>query len=81
MIEHFLKWIELVPLLDCNSEGIAYAFFNKTFNRFGVPTKVFSTKVWNSMGSFQKLFEKALIDHHATSWDHPKMNGLIEWMV
>jgi hypothetical protein len=51
------------------------------FNRFGVSADVFSTKVWNFMGSFQELFEKALIDHHATSWDHPKVNGLIEWMV
>jgi hypothetical protein len=81
MIDHFLKWIKLVLLLDCNSEDIAYAFFNKVFNRFGVPAKVLSTKVWNSMGSFQELFEKALIDHHATSWDYRKVNGLIEWMV
>jgi hypothetical protein len=56
-----------VPLLDCNNEGIANAFFNKVFNIFGVPAEIFSTKVLNSMGSFQELFEKALIDHHVTS--------------
>jgi hypothetical protein len=34
-----------VPLLDYNSESIAYAFFNEMFNRFGVSADVFSTKV------------------------------------
>jgi hypothetical protein len=29
IIEHFSKWLELVPLLDPNNEGIAYAFLTK----------------------------------------------------
>ncbi len=33
MIEHFLKWIELVPYYS--SEGAAYAFLDMVFNRFG----------------------------------------------
>jgi hypothetical protein len=40
MIEHFSKWLELVPLLDRNSEGVAYAFLDKVFSRFGVPIEV-----------------------------------------
>jgi hypothetical protein len=36
MIEHFSKWLELVPLPDSNEGGATYAFFNKMFNRFGV---------------------------------------------
>jgi hypothetical protein len=40
MIEHFSKWLELVPWLDCNSEGGGYAFFDRMFNKFGAPTKV-----------------------------------------
>jgi hypothetical protein len=27
MIEHFLKWLNLVPLLYCNSKGTTYAFW------------------------------------------------------
>jgi hypothetical protein len=30
---------------------------------------------------FQKLNEKALIDHHLTSWDNPKAFKLVEQMV
>ncbi len=40
MIEHFSKWLELVPLPQQNSEGATYAFFDKMFNRFGVPAEV-----------------------------------------
>jgi hypothetical protein len=29
MIEHFLKWLNLVPLLYCNSEGTTYAFWTR----------------------------------------------------
>jgi hypothetical protein len=31
--------------------------------------------------NFQKLHEKALIDHHMTSWDHFKAYKLVEKMV
>jgi hypothetical protein len=40
MIKHFSKWLELVPLPDCNSEGATYAFLDKMFNRFGALAKV-----------------------------------------
>jgi hypothetical protein len=41
MIEHFSKWLELVPMLDHNNEGIAYAFLDRVFWRFKVPVEVF----------------------------------------
>jgi len=44
MIEHFSKWLELVPLPDCNSEGVAYAFLDKMFNRFGALTKIITNQ-------------------------------------
>jgi hypothetical protein len=28
MIKHFYKWLELVPLLDCNNEGTTYAILD-----------------------------------------------------
>jgi hypothetical protein len=40
MIEHFSKWLELVPLPDYSSEGITYAFLNIILNRFGAPAEV-----------------------------------------
>jgi hypothetical protein len=40
MVEHFSKWIELVPSLDKSSEGIVYAFFNRVFSNFGALVEV-----------------------------------------
>jgi hypothetical protein len=39
MIEHFSKWLELVPLLDRSREGVA--FMDKMFSKFGALVKVF----------------------------------------
>jgi hypothetical protein len=41
MMEHFSKWLELVPLPYHNSEGVAYALLDKVFNKFGVLTEIF----------------------------------------
>jgi len=35
MIEHFSKWLELVPFLDHSSEKTTYAFLDKIFKSFG----------------------------------------------
>jgi hypothetical protein len=36
MIEHFSKWLELVPLPDCSSEKTTYAFLDKVLSRLGL---------------------------------------------
>jgi len=41
MIEHFLKWLELVPLLDHHNDNIAYEFLGKVFRRFGASIEIF----------------------------------------
>jgi hypothetical protein len=81
IIEHFSKWLELVPLLDCSREGAAYAFLDKVLSRFGARTKILTNQIIEFHGEFQKLCEKALINHRMTSRDHPKENRLVEWMV
>ncbi len=40
MIEHFSKWIELVPLPDKSNEGVAYAFLDRVLGHFGALAKV-----------------------------------------
>jgi len=40
MVEHFSKWIELVPSLDKSSEGITYAFLDRVLSHFGALTIV-----------------------------------------
>jgi hypothetical protein len=67
MIKEFSNWLELVLLPDCSNDENAYAFFNRVFNRFGPPTKVLANQGTKLCGDFQKLCEKALIDHWITS--------------
>jgi len=78
MIEHFSKWLELVPLPNHSSEGDAYAFLNIVFSKFGVPTKVVTDQGTKFRRDFQDLCENALINHQIFSQDHLKVNRLVE---
>jgi hypothetical protein len=40
MVEHFSKWIELVPSPDESREGVVYAFFDRVLSHFGAPVEV-----------------------------------------
>ncbi len=52
MVEHFSKWIELVPSLDKSTEGVAYAFFDRVFIHFGAPTEVLTNQGTKFQGEF-----------------------------
>jgi hypothetical protein len=67
MIKHFSKWLESVPLLDCSNEGVAYAFLDKMFNRFGALVEVLTDQGTKFGRDFQDLCEKVLIDHRTIS--------------
>ncbi len=64
MIKVFSKWLELVPLLDCNNEYIAYAFMNIMFKRFGALVEVLIDHNIKICEEFQKFYENTLIDHY-----------------
>jgi hypothetical protein len=81
MTKHFSKWLEVVPLPNCNSEGATYAFFDRMLNMFGVPVEVFINQDMEFQGDFQELCEKTLIDHWTTSQDHFEVDGLVKQMV
>jgi len=51
-IKHFSKWLELVPLLDHISEGVAYAFLDKMLNRFSASVEVFTNQGMKFQGDF-----------------------------
>jgi hypothetical protein len=63
MIEHFLKWQKLVPLLACKNEGVAYAFIDMVLSKFGTFVRIFIDKSTKLSREFPKLCEKALINH------------------
>ncbi len=67
MIKHFSKWMELVTLSNCNSEGITYSFMERMFSRFGASIEVFIDQGMKFHGESQEMCEKALIDHQTTS--------------
>ncbi|KAH8968866.1 hypothetical protein BDL97_02G004000 [Sphagnum fallax] len=78
MVEHFSKWIELVPSPNKSSEGVAYAFLDRVLNHFGAPVKALTDQGTEFQGEFQVLCDKALIDHRTTFRDHPEADGLAE---
>jgi hypothetical protein len=78
MVEHFSKWIELVPSPNKSNEGVAYAFLNRVLSHFGAPAKVLTDQGMEFQGEFQVLCDKALIDHQTTFRDHPEADGLAE---
>jgi hypothetical protein len=67
MIEHLFKWLVLVPLLNHSNEGATYAFMDNNLNSFGILVEIFINQSMEFHEKFQKLHEKALIDHHMTS--------------
>jgi transposase-like protein len=81
MVEHFSKWLELVPLSNHSNEGATYAFLDRLVNRFGVRVEILTDQNEEFHEEFQKLCEKALIDHRTTLQDHFEANMLVEWMV
>jgi hypothetical protein len=52
-IEHFSKWLELVILSNYINEGVAYAFLNKAFSRFGALADVFINQGTKFCAGFQ----------------------------
>jgi hypothetical protein len=68
MIEYFLKWLELVPLLNHTNERVVYAFKNKMYSQFGASTKILINQGIEFCDKFQQLCEKSSIhDPHNIS--------------
>jgi hypothetical protein len=79
MIEHFSKWIELVPIPEKTSHHTA-ATLRGVLCRYGAPAEVLTDQE-EFQGEFAELLVKLLIDHRLTSRDHPQSDGLAERMV
>lgn len=81
MIEHFSKWIILVPLKEKRSAKIRDAFMYHVLSVFGACVEVLTDQGTEFQGDFQELLEESFIDHRVTSRDHPQADGLAERMV
>jgi hypothetical protein len=80
MIEHFSKWIELLPIPEKTSHNTAAAL-RGVLCRYGAPAEVLTDQGEEFRGEFAELLTKLLIDHRLTSRDHPQSDGLAERMV
>jgi transposase InsO family protein len=80
MIEHFSKWIELVPIPEKTSHHTAGAL-RGVLCRYGAPAEVLTDQGEEFQGEFAELLTKLLIDHRLTSRDHPQSDGLAEGLV
>jgi hypothetical protein len=80
MIEHFTKWVELVPIPKKSSFYTA-AVLRGVPTRFGAPAAVLTDQGEEYQGEFAALLQKLLIDHRTMSRDHPQSDGLAERMV
>jgi transposase-like protein len=58
MIEHFLKWLELVSLLDHINEKATYAFLDKVLKKFGTQIEVLIDKGKNYVESSKSCVKK-----------------------
>jgi transposase InsO family protein len=80
MIDHFTKWVELVPIPEKSSFYLAAAL-KGVLTRFGAPAEVLTNQGEEFQGEFAALLQKLLIDHRTTSRNHPQSDGLAERMV
>ena len=79
-VEHFTKWVEVIPLRSKTPEETAAAAAD-IISRFGAPAEVVTDGGGEWEGPFAELMAACFIDHRITSANHPQANGLAERLV
>ena len=80
-IEHFTKWVELIPLPSKSSKDSAYGLLEGVLSRYGARREVLTDQGREIMGEFQTRLIKHEITHRLASREHPRSDGLAERMV
>jgi transposase InsO family protein len=80
MIEHFTKWVELVPIPKKTPEHTTAAL-KRVLTMFGAPAEVLTDQGNEFLGEFDELLTRLMIDHRRISRGHPQADGLAERMV
>ncbi|KAK3250090.1 hypothetical protein CYMTET_40515 [Cymbomonas tetramitiformis] len=81
VVEHYTKYVCLIPLRSKEPAETAQAFALHVIGRFGCPAEVLTDNGGEWEKDFAKLLEENLIDHRTTSQSHPQSNGLSERVV
>ena len=81
IVEHFSKWIELVPLTNLESAQTAAAFQERVLARYGAPVEVVTDNGKEYLGEFAALLRRHGIDQVEIPAGHPSTNGMAERIV
>jgi transposase InsO family protein len=77
MIEHFTKWVKLVPIPEKTPEHTAAAL-KRVLTMFGAPAEVLTDRGNEFLGEFNELLTRLMIDHRRTLRGHPQADGFAE---
>ncbi|GFY31730.1 retrovirus-related Pol polyprotein from transposon 17.6 [Trichonephila clavipes] len=75
IMDHFSKWVEIIPLKKASARVIADNFFDNYISRFGAPIKLISDNGLQFVSDiFEKLSERLGIRHVKTVVYRPEAN-------
>ena len=80
-IEHFTKWVEIIPLPSKSSGDAARGLLECVLSRYGAPGEILTDQGREFQGEFSTLIAKHEITHRLASKEHPQSDGLAERMV
>ena len=80
-MEHYSKFLVLVPLPDKSAATVAMAWKLAVLGIFGSCAEVLTDNGTEFKGEFDELLRDSLIDHRLTSAGHPQADGLAERAV
>jgi hypothetical protein len=80
-IEHFTKWVEVIPIKSKKPSETRDAFIQAVLTRFGAPAEVLTDRGGELKAGIGKMLMEPYIDHCTTSADHPQTDGLAERMI
>eukprot|EP00873_Tetraselmis_striata_P043438 jgi/Tetstr1/463702/TSEL_008561.t1 len=75
IVEHFSKWIELVPVRDLEASTTAKAFHERVLARYGAPVEVVTDNGTGYQGAFREQLERHGIQPVDIPPGHPQANG------
>eukprot|EP00873_Tetraselmis_striata_P029125 jgi/Tetstr1/449389/TSEL_003898.t1 len=81
IVEHFSKWIELVPVRDLEATTTAKAFHERVLARYGAPVEVVTDIGTEYQGAFREQLERHGIQPVDIPPGHPQANGMAERIV
>ena len=80
-IEHFTKWVELIPLLSKSSKDATWALPDGVLSRYGAPREILTNQGWEFQEEFQTFLSQHEITHRLASTKHLQSDGLAKNMV